>query len=260
MIIPKVIHYCWFGGKPLPKSAKKCIDSWKKCCPDYKIIEWNESNFSISSTPLYVQQAYKLKKWAFVTDYVRLKVVYEFGGIYFDTDVEVIKSLDEFLNYNAFFGFENEDCNYIGTGLGFGAKKGASILIEMMRDYDNIPFLIDDGSYDMTPCPKRNIEVFVRYGLIQNNKKQILDNNILILPTDYLCPIDWHTGILKKTKNTHTIHHYDGSWWSDERKKSKNNAWRKNKIYRMTHFPFKVIRNIIGEEKYNKIKNIIEGK
>lgn len=106
MSIPKVIHYCWFGHDPKPKLAEKCIKSWKKKCPDYKIIEWNEENFDISACPLYVRQAYEAKKWAFVTDYVRLKVVYEHGGIYLDTDVELKKNLDFLLNHKAYFGFE----------------------------------------------------------------------------------------------------------------------------------------------------------
>ena len=119
MKIPKVIHYCWFGGNPKPKLVQKCIHSWKKYCPDYEIIEWNESNFDISSCPLYVRQAYDVKKWAFVSDYARLKIIHTCGGIYLDTDVELIKSLDSLLEYNAFFGFE--DGKYVATGLGFGA-------------------------------------------------------------------------------------------------------------------------------------------
>lgn len=106
-MIPKIIHYCWFGGGPKPKSVEKYIRSWKKYCSDYEIIEWNEDNFDISSSPLYVKQAYAAKKWAFVSDYARLKVVFECGGIYFDTDVQVIKNIDTLLQYDTFFGFEN---------------------------------------------------------------------------------------------------------------------------------------------------------
>ena len=120
-MIPKIIHYCWFGYGPKPKLAEKCIRSWKKYCPDYQIIEWNENNFDISACPLYVRQAYEARKWAFVTDYVRLKVIYENGGIYMDTDVELKKNLDNLLPYNAYFGFENYWV--IATGLGFGALR-----------------------------------------------------------------------------------------------------------------------------------------
>ena len=131
-MIPKIIHYCWFGRNPKPELAVKCIKSWKKRCPDYEIIEWNEDNFDISSCPLYVRQAYEAKKWAFVSDYVRLKVVYDEGGVYLDTDVELKKGLDALLAYDAYFGFE--DGTHVNTGLGFGAVKGAPILKEMMQD------------------------------------------------------------------------------------------------------------------------------
>ena len=125
-MIPKKIHYCWFGHNQLPESAKKCINSWKKFCPSFDIIEWNEENFNIDACPQYVKDAYSQKKWAFVTDYVRLKVVYENGGIYFDTDVELISRIDSLLKYNAYFGFE--DGVYVNTGLGFGAVKGMGII------------------------------------------------------------------------------------------------------------------------------------
>ena len=162
MSIPRTIHYCWFGRNPLPKLAQKCIKSWKKYCPDYEIIQWNEDNYDLSAAPLYVRQAYEAKKWAFVTDYVRLQVVYEHGGIYLDTDVELIKKLDPLLQYDAYFGFE--DGKHIATGLGFGAVKGAPILRELMEDYHDIPFILPDGGYDTKTCPVRNTEVFLRHG------------------------------------------------------------------------------------------------
>lgn len=125
-LLPKTIHYCWFGNNEKPKLFYKCYKSWKRFCPDYEIIEWNESNIDISSCPLYVQQAFEEKKWAFVTDYIRLKIIYENGGIYLDTDVELLKPLDDLLVYNAYFGFEDE--KHINTGLGFGAAKGFELL------------------------------------------------------------------------------------------------------------------------------------
>ena len=176
-MLPQIIHYCWFGKGEKPKLAKACIKSWKKHCPNYSIIEWNEDNFDISSCPLYVRQAYETKKWAFVTDYVRLKVVYDHGGIYLDTDVQLKKSLDPLLMYDAFLGFE--DGIQINTGLGFGAIQGHDVLLEMMNDYKDMPFIKDDGSYDTTPCPKRNTEVLLRRGLVQNDAWQILKGNIL---------------------------------------------------------------------------------
>lgn len=118
-MIPKKIHYCWFGMGEKPELAKKCIQSWKKYCPDYEIIEWNEDNFDIDQYP-YLRWCYDNKKWAFLSDFARLLVVYQNGGIYFDTDVELIKTPDELLGCNAFFGFEND--KNIATGLGFRAS------------------------------------------------------------------------------------------------------------------------------------------
>lgn len=137
-MIPKTIHYCWFGRNPKPALAQKCLQSWKKHCPDYTIMEWNEDNYDISSAPLYVRQAYGAKKWAFVTDYVRLHVVHDHGGIYMDTDVELKKNPDALLEHSAYFGFE--DGQYVNTGLGFGAVPGHPILKEIMYDYIGIPF------------------------------------------------------------------------------------------------------------------------
>ena len=255
-MIPKTIHYCWFGRNPKPKLAQKCIKSWKKFCPDYEIIEWNEDNFDIASAPLYVRQAYEAKKWAFVTDYVRLKVVCDHGGLYFDTDVQVIKSFDELLDYSAFFGFEDEF--NINTGLGFGSEKNSNILNEIIRQYLDIPFVLEDGSFDSTPCPKRNTEVFKSYGLHQNGTKQLLNGNIIILPTDYLCPLDYETAKKKISDNTLSIHWFDTSWVSKETKKDiirARNAEQRDKI---KHLPNTMAMKIMGEKKYNKLKKRIK--
>ena len=292
-MIPKKIHYCWIGGNPLPKSAKKCIASWKKYCPDYEIIEWNEDNCDLSAAPLYVQQAYELKKWAFVTDYVRLQVVYENGGVYLDTDVELLKSLDELLTYEAYFGFEGG--RYVATGLGFGAKEGTGILREMMDDYNEISFVNADGTLDITPCPQRNTEVLLRHGLVQNGCKQLLDNSVWILPTSYMCPMNYETGLLTLAPETVSIHHYGASWhtlqqtkmqekrWrffqklnaSDyfqkkyqslsqaDREKKMNELWQKKVkmrkkrealIENIRSIPRKMLRSIIGDQKYEQLK------
>ncbi len=255
-MIPKIIHYCWFGYNPKPKLAQKCIQSWKKYCPDYQIIEWNEDNFNISACPLYVRQAYEAKKWAFVTDYVRLKVVYDCGGIYLDTDVELKKKLDSLRNHDAYFGFE--DGRYIATGLGFGSIKGNAIIREMMKDYDDIPFIKEDGTYDMTACPQRNTEVLLRLGLQQNNNYQILQGNILILPSSYLSPISFWTGIRNITKDTISIHWYSASWKDPLKMKE---HWRRARKYRMKenmhsflHIPNRVLRRVLGNKKYELIK------
>ena len=145
-MIPKIIHYCWFGGNPLPEDAQKCIASWKKYCPDYEIREWNEENFDIQSND-YVKEAYEAKKFAFVTDYVRLYALIAYGGIYMDTDVEVVKSLDAFLKHKAFSGFESS--NSIPTRL-MASEKDYPLFKTLMDDYENRHFLKEDGSFDMT--------------------------------------------------------------------------------------------------------------
>lgn len=258
-MIPKTIHYCWFGRNPLPSLAKKCIKSWKKYCPDYEIIQWNEDNYDLASAPLYVRQAYDAKKWAFVTDYVRLQVVYDHGGIYLDTDVEVLRKLDDLLEHNAFFG--RESAKWIATGLGFGAVAGTPILKEMMDDYEDIPFTKEDGHIDDTSCPLRNTGVFLRHGLQQVNKCQLLEGGVMCFSTEYFCPKDYWNGLIRKTVNTHTIHHYDASWLNPEQKKKQKirvqelaHVRRKKKIRYILHTPFRLLHTILGPEKYSQIK------
>ncbi|MBQ7300538.1 MAG: glycosyl transferase [Clostridia bacterium] len=259
-MIPKTIHYCWFGGNPKPKLAEKCIKSWKKYCPDYEIIEWNEDNFDISSCPLYVRQAYELKKWPFVTDYVRLKVVYDHGGIYMDTDVELKKSLDSLLEYQAYFGFEKG--KYIATGLGFGAEAGANILVDLMKDYYDISFILSDGSIDRTPCPKRNTQTFQKWGLKLDDNRQILREEILILPTIYLCPIDYETRLMRYSMKTISIHWFAAAWQTEQEKEwwkikqKRNRKWKMNDT--IIHLPNRLVCKLLGVEKYEKVKHFFE--
>lgn len=256
MSIPKVIHYCWFGGNPKPKLAEKCIKSWRKYCPDYEIIEWNEDNYDIAAAPLYVRQAYDAQRWAFVTDYIRLEVVYKNGGIYLDTDVELKKNLDFLLEYNAYFGFE--DGQFINTGLGFGAEKGTGLLREVMDDYQQIPFILADGSCDLTPCPQRNSKVFLRHGLVQNNSKQMLEDRILILPTSYLCPIDYTTKKRNYTEDMVSIHWFDASWKTKEEYQQEKKYARKYFWDLRIEIFKRVVRSIIGDKGYLAIKNIVK--
>ena len=242
-MIPRKIHYCWFGGNPLPPLAEKCISSWKKFCPGFDIIRWDEQNFDFSSAPLYVQQAYEQKKWAFVTDYVRLQVVYEHGGIYLDTDVELRKPLDPLLDNRAYFGFE--DGKNVNTGLGFGAEQGHPILKELMDDYEGAAFVLPDGSFDQTPCPQRNTEVFLRHGLKQDDSMQVLNNGVRILPSRFLCPIDNRTRKMHKTKEMISIHHYSASWQDsalNKRWRSLQNMHRREDTLReIIHIPNRII-------------------
>lgn len=205
-MIPKKIHYCWFGGNPLPKSAIKCINSWKKYCPDYEIIEWNEQNFDINSNA-YTQKCYSDKKYAFLSDYARLLIIKQYGGIYLDTDVELIKSLDPLLENSAFFGFENDEL--IATGLGFGAEPKNILIDEMLKIYDS--FLWHEVQY--IPCPILNTDALLNFGLVQNGRYQNLTHGV-VYPIDYFNPYDNPTGKLTITSNTYSIHWYSKSWLS----------------------------------------------
>lgn len=214
-MIPKKIHYCWFGGKELPGDVKKYIDTWKKYCPDYEIIEWNENNFDITENQ-YCKEAYEAKKWAFVSDYARLKILYENGGIYMDTDVEVCKSLNRFLKYDWFSGFESEDRIQTGT---MGACWNSTIIKIFLDDYNDRHFIKNDGSFDLTT----NVEVMTKilkenYKVQLNNTRQIFGDNNLLLPFDYLCAKSFFTGEISKTENTYTIHHFKGTWKNEEDK------------------------------------------
>ena len=212
-MIPKIIHYCWFGKSPLPELAFECIESWKKFCPEYEVIRWDESNFDLEYND-YVREAYEAKKWAFVTDVVRLYALVKYGGIYMDTDVEVLKPLDEFLQCEAFSGFES-DTN-IPTGI-MASEKGQKLFIELLSQYDNINFVKEDGSYDLTTNVDRITKTCTKYGFIPNNQKQTVKGFVLY-PKDYFCPKDLLTRKVNLTKNSYTIHHFDGSWTSDEEK------------------------------------------
>ncbi len=262
MSIPKVIHYCWFGGNPKPKLVEKCIKSWKKHCPDYEIIEWNESNFDVNCCD-YVREAYEAKKWAFVSDYARLKIVYDNGGIYLDTDVELIGSLEKFLKYDGYFGFE--DSMHIATGLGFGSVKNNTVLEVMMNDYLNIRFLQPDGTYNQTPCPQTNTLSLEKIGLKCDNTFQIIGNNAF-LPSDFFNPIDYQTMKKKLTKNTVSIHWFNASWYTKEQRAEREYSIkrvryykRKNIINRIIYSPILLAKKIFGDELYEKIKSKIKG-
>lgn len=212
-MIPKRIHYCWFGGNPLPELAEKCIASWKKYCPDYEIVEWNESNFDINCCD-YVREAYEAKKWAFVSDVARLYALVQHGGIYMDTDVEVLKPLDEFLSYEALSGFESK--TQIPTGL-MACREGQPLFAELLHEYDDIHFLRKDGSCDVTTNVTRITNACLKYGLRLDNTLQTV-NGFTLFPSDYFCPKDFETKITTITDNTYAIHHFDGSWLTEEDK------------------------------------------
>lgn len=216
-MIPKKIHYCWFGGNAIPERDLKCMESWKKFCPDYEIIRWDESNYDITKNR-YMKEAYEAKKWGFVPDYARLDIIYEHGGIYLDTDVEIIRNIDDLLENRAFMGFEVGG-KFINFGLGFGAEKNMPLIKELMTDvYSDRPFKIGEGEFDTTPSPVINTEFLVEKGLERNNTLQEVEG-MVIYPVEYFCPIDYTTNILSKTPNTYSIHHYCASWHEPEEHK-----------------------------------------
>ena len=205
-MIPKIIHFCWFGKNEYPRHVKKCINSWKKYCPDYEIKLWNEENYDVYKNK-FVHEAYTNKKWAFVSDYARLDIIYSHGGFYLDTDVKLIKSLNHLTGMESFFSADELGIN---TGLGFGSVKKKFIIKEMMNYYEERTFIIN-GSMDLTPCTIPNSQPFIKKGYFPKNEIQIFDG-IQILPPEYFSPIQGLKSELKLTKNTIGIHLSSRSW------------------------------------------------
>lgn len=219
MSIPKVIHYCWFGRGEMPERDRKCIESWKKYCPDYEIIQWNEDNYDITKVQ-YMKDAYSLGRWGFVPDYARMDIVYNHGGIYLDTDVELIRPLDSLLSYEAFMGLE-ADTNYIALGLGFGAEKGCQLLRELCEYYKTLSFIDSGGEPNLTPAPKITTDYLSqRINTFDKASAMKKIDNVMILPPEYLCPMGYLSSKCKITEKTISIHHYHASWQTSEEKKA----------------------------------------
>lgn len=256
MSIPRIIHYCWFGCNPKPKLAEKCIKSWGKYCPDYQIIEWNEDNFDVSTAPRYVQQAYKAKRWAFVTDYVRLRALTEMGGVYMDTDVEVVKSLDPYLKQEAFAGFES--LKGVQTGL-LACRKGFPLFEEFLRHYDTASFLREDGTPDTTT----NVEVLTNLcrqrGLQMNDKFQVVEG-LAVYPREVFCPVDFDTMKLKRTRKTVTIHWFSGSWHTEEELEIMRQEKLQQRREKRSNLRYAIGNRLFGENGYEKLKSIIKRK
>lgn len=262
MPIPKVIHYCWFGGNPKPKLAEKCLASWKKYCPDYEIIEWNESNFDVNFNQ-YCKEAYEAKKWAFVTDVARLKILYENGGFYFDTDVELLKNLDFLTENDCFMGIENSTrCLKVNTGVGMGAEKGFPLLKEMLDDYARKSFYYEDGTENIITCTERNTEILKKHGYIEENKLQHIAGAV-IYPTEYFSPLEMGSGLMRnKTKNTYSIHHYSLSWTSEEHQKERQKRikeqQKKELKYNLSVLPQNMAKKLLGDSRYENLKGKIK--
>ncbi len=219
-LIPKVIHYCWFGDQELPELYKRCIESWKCYCPDYHIQRWDETNCDINET-IFTKQAYEAGKLGFVPDYFRLKIIYEYGGIYMDTDVEVLKNLDDLLYNHAFCGLQQP--GEVNFGCGFGAGKGNELLHRLMKRYTVMPFVMEDGSLNVTPSPEYQTMDLMDEGMQYGNKVQVVQG-MTIYPTEVLSPKCWFTEECHISDNSYTLHHYEGSWLD-----GKELEWDKNK-------------------------------
>lgn len=245
-MIPKIIHFCWFGGSTKNKMIEKCINSWKKYCPDYEIIEWNESNYD-TSKQAFVKRAYDEKKWAFVSDYARIDILYKYGGIYLDTDVELLSCLDSFLEYDFYAGFESNA--FVNFGIGFGSIKDHFVLRDILDFYKNIEFPNNDFDLSMLSCPRIQTDALKKYGLICNNKNQVF-NNCYIFNSEYFCPMSFKTGKIQITDKTVSIHHFDMSWNPNSFKSIKYLEWRIIEIWgekwgkiisSLVSFPSKII-------------------
>lgn len=213
-MIPKIIHYCWFGHNPLPESAQKCISSWHRFMPDYEIKEWNENNFDVNIIP-YTQQAYEAKKYAFVSDFARYWILYHHGGLYFDTDVEIIKPLEDIITKGPFMGIEvpskNGTLPKVNPGLCIGAEAKMEFYEKIIEKYNRLQFINEDGTLNQKTIVYYNTELLKGYGLQPTNIIQLV-GKIWIYPCDFFNPLDDLTGKLKITENTRSIHWYSRTW------------------------------------------------
>lgn len=238
-MIPKTIHYCWFGGKPLPRTARKCLASWRKMCPDYKIKRWDESNFDVWQHP-FVASAYDAGAWAFVSDWVRLKVLYDNGGVYLDTDVKLLKPLDELLENQCYIGVQQSGrlCN---TGLGFGAAKASPVVKEMLAKYDGLVF--EWGKSKELACPHLNDEVVREHGYSGEGfgKVERFDG-LTVYPSRYLDPIAPGESQNLMCGETISVSLYANSWGK------RGERLRRSMI------------NVIGTDRVSALKRIIRGR
>ncbi len=209
-MIPRIIHYCWFGGNPLPQSAQRCIASWRKFMPDCEIREWNEQNFDVNAHP-YTRAAYAAGKYAFVSDFARYKILEEWGGIYFDTDVEAVAPIDDLLQLGAFLGLEDAQPPTVSSGLVMAVEAHHPIIQEMLEFYDAQAKDDSTAMLDTGIVVSGMTEIFIRHGFVRENRYQEVAG-ISLYPSEYFDPMDNATGRIKQTPNTRTIHRYDRTW------------------------------------------------
>ena len=243
-MIPRIIHYCWFGRNPKPKLAEKCMKSWKKYCPDFTIMEWNEDNFDVTAAPLYVRQAYEAEKWAFVSDYVRLKALTEQGGVYMDTDVELVKPLEPFRKHRAFVGFETPE--RISTGV-MACEQDFPLFREFLGHYDDCSFLNSDGTLNVTTNVETVTGILKERGLVPNGERQEVEG-LTIYPSQVFSPVSFETGRLKRTGKTVAIHWFSGSWYTEQEHARRKALQRKARWEKVENFGKQTAQRLLGED------------
>lgn len=236
-MIPKTIHYCWFGGAPLSRDVRECIRSWREKCPDYMIRRWDEKNFDITCHP-FAEAAYRAGAWAFVSDYARLRTVYEEGGIYLDTDVELLKNLDRLLELECFIGVQQSE-GMVNTGLGFGAERHYPMILEMLEEYDKV--LFDEADRVSISCPRLNTAVLKRHGYQYSGRVEKICG-VTILPPQYMDPYPSGPGENLSCGDTISIHHYSASWTG------RRQRWKRK------------LARAIGESRVLAVKKIVKSR
>ena len=267
-MIPKIIHYCWFGGAPLGEAELKCIESWKKYCPDYEIRRWDESNYDVRKSK-YMSDAYDHHKWAFVSDYARVDIVRDQGGLYFDTDVELVRSPSEFIDCGLFCGWENRSGmlangvpfdNSVNFGLGFGAVANHPVLIEILDLYKDLDFVNRDGTLNLLACPAYQTKILKTHGLDDADATLQSFEDIVVYPEEYFSPLSQLTGELQITEKTVSIHHFSMSWLDPLARRDLDLEWKLSaalgysighRIARLLTFPSRAYRKLKALEGIN---------
>lgn len=252
-MIPKIIHYCWFGRGKMPPLLKKCLRSWKKYCPDWKIIRWDEDSFDVNST-LWTKQAYEAKKYAFVADYVRMKALYEMGGVYLDTDQELIKPLEPFMAHQAFLGFMGG--SYVSAGV-IGAEREHPVMGEMLEHFHERAYLQSEGQ-DLTPNTNWMTDILLKYGLVVNDRYQEVAG-VAVYPQTYFCPTSCLSVENCITDDTVSLHHWAMSWRTKESRRAMNRVkFHTTPFYRslewLRYLPNRIVRKVFGDNSIDNLK------